>query len=164
MTDPTELAYRALERAYGEGEFERVIAEATTLLERLSAAPDEELSWRTQLLLGHAHLHGLQQPELAQQAFAQVLEHCSATAPERALAEQGLAECQSGPPPAMPWLEQLAPAAPGAQLPKPAAPPPEAPPAIPPAAAAAAAPVQDPEFSPAELAELKRGLLRIELG
>jgi hypothetical protein len=159
MTDPTEQAYRALERAYGEGEFARVITEAATLLEQLSETPGHELSWRTQLLLGNAHLHGLQQPQLAQQAFAQVLEHCSPTAPERALAEQGLADCQGAPPPAMPWLEQMAPPAPIAQAHRPPAVP------APPTAAAAAGPAPaEVGFSPAELAELKQGLLRIVLG
>lgn len=112
-------AYAAVERAYSQGRFEEALNQAQGLLASLSASPDDPLRPRLQLLVGHCHLYGLANPQLAVAAYREVLERCGEPV-LREIAEQGLGRCATSTPastpasipstpasPAMPWLEQL---------------------------------------------------------
>ena len=127
MGASVEAAYIAVERAYGEGRFSAALEQAQALLPELERGRGDLLDLRLQLLIGHIHWYGLQQPAEAAAAYAQVLESSNDEA-YQALARQGLELCSSAsqaeeaqpcePPtpaattpaglPAAPWLSQLA--------------------------------------------------------
>jgi len=129
MSDPVEAAYIAVERAYGEGRFDAALKQARALQPQLEVGRPDQLSLRLQLLIGHIHYHGLQQPSEAAVAYGLVLEQ-TPDSTYRALASQGLELCRRQisapesmrevrpgtapePPeaaelPATPWLSRLA--------------------------------------------------------
>ena len=89
MSGSLEEAYVAVERAYGQGDFAGALQLATTLQPQVPPGRPDLLDQRLQLLLGHIHLYGLNQPDLATAAYTAVLEGC--TEPSyRELAAQGL--------------------------------------------------------------------------
>ncbi|NDG74627.1 MAG: hypothetical protein EBX49_04665 [Synechococcaceae bacterium WB8_1B_136] len=123
MTSTPDLdeAYRAVERTYSQGLFAEALVAAEALLPQLSGERSDQLLQRLQLLIGHIHLYGLQQPQQAL-AHYQSVSDTSTEAPYRTLAQQGIALCAPEqtpepnlpaapqPPlagPAMPWLTQL---------------------------------------------------------
>lgn len=121
MGDPLEAAYIAVERAYGEGRFAAALEQAQALQPQLQAGRSDQLELRLQLLIGHIHLYGLQQPSQAAAAYGLVLEQSSGTTYE-ALASQGLELCQqqrqqAAPPATAPIHTVAEPSAPGAELP-----------------------------------------------
>jgi len=89
MSASLEEAYVAVERAYGQGDFAGALQLAEALQPQIPAGRPDLLDQRLQLLLGHIHLYGLQQPLEAATAYNAVLERC--TEPSyRELAGQGL--------------------------------------------------------------------------
>ena len=121
MNTSLEQAYRTVEQAYATGDFQAALETAEALLPQLPQDRDDQLQQRLQLLIGHIHLYGLQQPEPAAAAYRAVLDHCPETS-YRALAEEGLQQAaQSAAPaaraplatateqPATPWLDELRP-------------------------------------------------------
>ena len=89
MSGSLEEAYVAVERAYGQGDFATALKLAVALRPQVQAARPDLLDQRLQLLLGHIHLYGLNQPGPAATAYAAVLESCNEPA-YRDLASQGL--------------------------------------------------------------------------
>lgn len=89
MSGSLEEAYVAVERAYGQGDFATALQLAETLRPQVQAGRSDLLDQRLQLLLGHIHLYGLNQPGPAATAYAAVLETCNEPA-YRDLASQGL--------------------------------------------------------------------------
>ena len=81
--------YKAVERAYGQGDFATALQLAVALRPQVQAGRPDLLDQRLQLLLGHIHLYGLNQPGPAATAYAAVLESCNEPA-YRDLASQGL--------------------------------------------------------------------------
>ncbi|MFM7651604.1 MAG: hypothetical protein ACKO5M_01560 [Vulcanococcus sp.] len=89
MSGSLEEAYVAVERAYGQGDFAGALQLAEALRPQVPPGRPDLLDQRLQLLLGHIHLYGLNQPALAAVAYTAVLEGC--TEPSyRELAGQGL--------------------------------------------------------------------------
>lgn len=101
-----EQAYAAVEQAYAAGDFSTALEGAEALLPELSADRNDQLQQRLQLLIGHIHLYGLQQPSQAADAYRAVLEHCQEPS-YRASAEAGLRDAAATGQPATPWLEAL---------------------------------------------------------
>lgn len=93
MGDPLEAAYIAVERAYGEGRFAAALEQALALQPQLQAEHSDQLALRLQLLIGHIHVYGLQQPSQAAAAYGLVLQR-SSDATYQALARQGLERCR----------------------------------------------------------------------
>ena len=89
MSGSLEEAYVAVERAYGQGDFSGALTLAEALLPQVPAGRPDLLDQRLQLLLGHIHLYGLNQPAQAATAYATVLEICAEPS-YRELASQGL--------------------------------------------------------------------------
>ena len=89
MSGSLEEAYVAVERAYGQGDFATALQLAVALRPQVQAGRPDLLDQRLQLLLGHIHLYGLNQPGPAATAYAAVLESCNEPA-YRDLASQGL--------------------------------------------------------------------------
>ena len=89
MSGSLEEAYVAVERAYGQGDFATALQLAVALRPQVQAGRPDLLDQRLQLLLGHIHLYGLNQPGPAAIAYAAVLESCNEPA-YRDLASQGL--------------------------------------------------------------------------
>jgi len=89
MSGSLEEAYVAVERAYGQGDFATALQLAVALRPQVQAGRPDLLDQRLQLLLGHIHLYGLNQPDPAATAYAAVLESCNEPA-YRDLASQGL--------------------------------------------------------------------------
>ena len=89
MSGSLEEAYVAVERAYGQGDFATALKLAVALRPQVQAGRPDLLDQRLQLLLGHIHLYGLNQPGPAATAYAAVLESCNEPA-YRDLASQGL--------------------------------------------------------------------------
>ena len=89
MSGSLEEAYVAVERAYGQGDFATALQLAVALRPQVQAGRPDLLDQRLQLLLGHIHLYGLNQPGQAATAYAAVLESCNEPA-YRDLASQGL--------------------------------------------------------------------------
>ncbi|MFM8976077.1 MAG: hypothetical protein ACKOFN_10340 [Vulcanococcus sp.] len=126
MSTSLEQAYVAVEQAYAAGDYRTALDMAVALLPQIPSNRDDELQQRLQLLMGHLHLHGLQQPAKAAAAYRAVL-IASQDPGYRASAEDGLqqAEPPSASPafassgnatavsdqPATPWLEELRPPA-----------------------------------------------------
>ncbi|MCT0203952.1 hypothetical protein KQ302_02315 [Synechococcus sp. CS-602] len=92
-SDSFDQAYRAVELAYSEGRFQDAFRQADALLQQQGPGESDPRTQRLQLILGHIHLHGLQQPELAIPHYQTVLESGNSVT-YRELAEQGLALCQ----------------------------------------------------------------------
>ncbi|NQV09833.1 MAG: hypothetical protein HQ527_01495 [Cyanobacteria bacterium] len=92
-SDSFDQAYGAVELAYSEGRFQDAFRQADALLQQQGPGGSDPRTQRLQLILGHIHLYGLQQPELAIPHYQTVLESGN-SATYRELAEQGLALCQ----------------------------------------------------------------------
>ena len=116
MQASPEQAYTDIERAYGQGDFSGALQLAESLAPQLAADNSDPLANRLQLLMGHIHLYGLNQPEQASQAYKTLLAHCQA--PQlRQLAEHSLLRCEqitseaapaeASTLPATPWLAEL---------------------------------------------------------
>ncbi len=116
MQASPEQAYTDIERAYGQGDFSGALQLAESLAPQLAADNSDPLANRLQLLMGHIHLYGLNQPEQACQAYKTLLAHCQA--PQlRQLAEHSLLRCEqitseaapaeASTLPATPWLAEL---------------------------------------------------------
>ena len=120
MPSPEEQAYSAVERAYGQGDFAGALQRAEALQPQLQPNRSDLLNQRLQLLIGHIHLYGLDQPRQAEAAYRAVLTSCPGPT-YRQLAEQSLQLCAQHPEPsesapssqptndlpATPWLAQL---------------------------------------------------------
>lgn len=106
-----EQAYAAVEQAYAAADFHTALERAEALLPDITAERDDQLLPRLQLLIGHIHLYGLQQPPQAAAAYRAVLQHCQEPS-YRASAEAGLRDAATDQP-ATPWLEALQPERPG---------------------------------------------------
>ncbi|MBU6250413.1 MAG: hypothetical protein KGO47_04505 [Cyanobacteria bacterium REEB417] len=200
MSDALQDRYAAVERLYGQGQWEQVLQTSAALLGDLPKQPGESLRTRLLLLQAHAHLHGLGQIDSAAALYHQVLEE----QPEpllQAIAQRELARCHGAPkaaPPgpafpfvaeaigtpapdqaasAMPWLEALAPQTPVDVVEEPEQiavlqagshqdepldlePVPQPQPEPEPTAPIPAA----PRWSPADEAELAKGMLLVVLG
>lgn len=128
-TSSIDEAYGAIERAYGQGQFEAALEMALALQSRLDdaemgeAGMDTHLPLRLELLLGHIHFYGLGNATAAQKHYDTVV----GSDPDSTLAQlarSSLLQCQSAPPaaggphspetlsdpgdlPAVPWLNQL---------------------------------------------------------
>lgn len=89
MSGSLEEAYVAVERAYGQGDFATALQLAEALQPQIPAGRPDLLDQRLDLLLGHIHLYGLNQPTRAATAYAAVLERCAEPS-YRELASQGL--------------------------------------------------------------------------
>jgi len=89
MSGSLEEAYVAVERAYGQGDFTGALQLAEALRPQVPAGRPDLLDQRLQLLLGHIHLYGLNQPAQAMAAYTAVLEGCAEPS-YRELAGQGL--------------------------------------------------------------------------
>ena len=89
MSGSLEEAYVAVERAYGQGEFAAALQQATALQPQVPAGRPDLLDQRLQLLIGHIHLYGLNQPSEAANAYSAVLANCQEPS-YRDLANQGL--------------------------------------------------------------------------
>ena len=93
--------YQNAERAYGQADYASAHAIARGLLGQLMIEPDPEneaaiLNWRALvfLLLGNIELHGLNQPEQADNSYQQVLE-CEPQDILAELAKQGVERCRT---------------------------------------------------------------------
>jgi len=122
-SDAFDQSYKEVELAYSESRFQDAFRQADALLQQQAPEGGDPRIQRLQLILGHIHLHGLQEPELAIPHYQTVLESGD-SATYKVLAEQGLALCQEalaasamsekpdllaadeGVAPAMPWLDQ----------------------------------------------------------
>ncbi|MEY2749775.1 MAG: hypothetical protein RLZZ168_1791 [Cyanobacteriota bacterium] len=102
-----EQAYAAVEQAYAAADFQTALERAEALLPQITDDRDDQLQQRLQLLIGHIHLYGLQQPPQAAAAYRAVLEQCQEPS-YRAAAEAGLRDAAIDQP-ATPWLEELQP-------------------------------------------------------
>lgn len=100
MSDALQDRYAAVERLYGQGQWEQVLQTSAALLGDLPQQPGESLRIRLLLLQAHAHLHGLGQIDSAAALYHQVLDE----RPEpllQAIAQRELGRCQESlPPPA----------------------------------------------------------------
>jgi hypothetical protein len=63
-----EQAYAAVEQAYAAADFQTALERAEALLPQITDDRDDHIQQRLQLLIGHIHLHGLQQPAQAAEA------------------------------------------------------------------------------------------------
>ncbi|MFM7455456.1 MAG: hypothetical protein ACKO2W_02580 [Vulcanococcus sp.] len=108
MSTSLEQAYAAVEQAYGEGDYRIALDMAEALLPQIQSGRDDQLQERLQLLMGHLHLYGLQQPDQAAAAYRAVL-HSSQDPSYRVLAEEGLQQAgtTNTDQPATPWLDAL---------------------------------------------------------
>ena len=93
--------YQNAERAYGQADYASAHAIARGLLGQLMIEPDPEneaaiLNWRALvfLLLGNIELHGLNQPEQANNSYQQVLK-CEPQDILAELAKQGVERCRT---------------------------------------------------------------------
>ncbi len=96
MPDNAPQRYADLERAYVEERWLSVRGNGPVLLEELEESDDpqaEALANRLRVLLGHAHLFGLAEPEIAEDYYRAVITG-NAEADLRQIAAQGLAQCQ----------------------------------------------------------------------
>ncbi|MFM7267658.1 MAG: hypothetical protein ACKOZT_03590 [Cyanobium sp.] len=115
MPDNTPQRYADLERAYVEERWSSVRGNGEGLLEELEDSDDpqaEALAHRVRVLLGHAHLYGLGEPEVAEDYYRDVIAG-NAEAELRQIAAQGLQQCQQPtiqPTSAAPQAEAAAPA------------------------------------------------------
>lgn len=161
-----DQAYREVELAYSEGRFQEAFRQADALLEQQAPGGGDPRTQRLQLILGHIHLYGLQEPELAIPLYQTVLASGNSST-YRELAQQGLDLCQealaertaaeqsraaiadAALTPAMPWLQDPAALAPSPE----------------PDLRIEAVSIEELRpVTTAEEAELARGLLRVVLG
>jgi len=92
----TAERYAAIEQAYVEDHWTTVLSKGDNLLKLLEQSDDPEaqgLANRVRLLLGHAHLYGLSEPEVAEDYYHDVLAHQAETELRR-IATEGLQQCQ----------------------------------------------------------------------
>ncbi|MEI6615204.1 MAG: hypothetical protein WCL59_01385 [Cyanobium sp. ELA507] len=92
----TAERYAAIEQAYVEDHWTTVLSKGENLLKLLEQSDDPEaqgLANRVRLLLGHAHLYGLSEPEVAEDYYHDVLAHQAETELRR-IATEGLQQCQ----------------------------------------------------------------------
>jgi IS4 transposase len=92
----TAERYAAIEQAYVEDHWTTVLSKGENLLKILEQSDDPEaqgLANRVRLLLGHAHLYGLSEPEVAEDYYHDVLAHQAETELRR-IATEGLQQCQ----------------------------------------------------------------------
>jgi hypothetical protein len=92
----TAERYAAIEQAYVEDHWTTVLSKGENLLKILEQSDDPEaqgLANRVRLLLGHAHLYGLSEPEVAEDYYRSVLAHQAETELRR-IATEGLQQCQ----------------------------------------------------------------------
>lgn len=187
MANSFDEAYRDVELAYSQGRFAEALERGELLLRQGSPRSGDPHALRLKLLMGHSHLYGLRQPQEAAELYHQVL--ASSSEPTyRDLAAEGLSLCQqalqesqdpSGAP-AMPWVSE---AEPMPLEPIPAAAPwqeaavgalagtardsdpvePVRVEVLAPSGEADTGDVAPPRFSPAEEAELAKGILRVVL-
>ena len=127
MSTSLEQAYAAVEQAYAAGDYQTALDLAEALLPQIPSGRDDELQQRLQLLMGHLHLHGLQQPAQAAAAYRAVLiasqdpgyrasaadglQQAEPASASPALANTGNAASEASDQPATPWLEELRPPA-----------------------------------------------------
>lgn len=101
LPDDTAQRYAELEKAYVEERWSTVLAKGQTLLATIESSDDpqaEGMANRVRVLLGHAHLYGLAEPEVAEDYYRSVLG--SRAEPElRRIAAEGLQQCQRPPAP-----------------------------------------------------------------
>lgn len=111
LPDDTAQRYAELEKAYVEERWSTVLSSGQILLTTIETSDDpqaEGLANRVRVLLGHAHLYGLAEPEVAEDYYRSVLG--SRAEPElRRIAAEGLQQCQR-PPAARPGAEAREPA------------------------------------------------------
>ena len=88
MSGSLEEAYVAVERAYSQADFAGALQLAQALHPQVPPGRPDLLDQRLQLLIGHVHLYGLNQPAEAAAAYTAVLNDCS-EASYRELAAQG---------------------------------------------------------------------------
>jgi len=96
MSDALQDRYAAVERLYGQGQWEQVLQTSAALLVDLPQQAGASLRIRLLLLQAHAHLHGLGQIDSAAALYHQVLEE----QPEpllQAIAQRELARCHGAP-------------------------------------------------------------------
>jgi hypothetical protein len=95
LPDDTAQRYAELEKAYVEEHWSTVLTNGQTLLEAIETSDDpqaEGLANRVRVLLGHTHLYGLAEPEVAEDYYRSVLG--SRAEPElRRIAAEGLQQC-----------------------------------------------------------------------
>ena len=92
----TAERYAAIEQAYVQDHWTTVLSKGENLLKLLEQSDDPEaqgLANRVRLLLGHAHLYGLSEPEVAEDYYHDVLAHQAETELRR-IATEGLQHCQ----------------------------------------------------------------------
>ena len=92
----TAERYAAIEQAYVQDHWTTVLSKGENLLKLLEQSDDPEaqgLANRVRLLLGHAHLYGLSEPEVAEDYYHDVLAHQAETELRR-IATEGLQQCQ----------------------------------------------------------------------
>jgi hypothetical protein len=89
MSGSLEQAYVSVERAYGQGDFSGALQLAQALQPQVPPGRSDLLDQRLQLLIGHIHLYGLNQPDQALAAYNAVLQGCSEPS-YRELAAQGV--------------------------------------------------------------------------
>jgi hypothetical protein len=92
MAKTFQESYIDVERAYSQTQFQQALSQAETLLTDRPADADDLQYTRLQLLTGHIHLYGLNQPEKAATYYNQVVES-SQEPTYRDLARQGLELC-----------------------------------------------------------------------
>ncbi|MFM7268991.1 MAG: hypothetical protein ACKOZT_10465 [Cyanobium sp.] len=96
MPDNAPQRYADLERAYVQERWLSVRGNGPVLLEELEESDDpqaEALANRLRVLLGHAHLYGMGEPEIAEDFYRAVITG-NAEADLRQIAAQGLEQCQ----------------------------------------------------------------------
>lgn len=95
LPDDTAQRYAELEKAYVEEHWSTVLTNGQTLLDAIETSDDpqaEGLANRVRVLLGHTHLYGLAEPEVAEDYYRSVLG--SRAEPElRRIAAEGLQQC-----------------------------------------------------------------------
>jgi len=92
----TAERYAAIEQAYVQDHWTTVLSKGENLLKLLEQSDDPEaqgLANRVRLLLGHAHLYGLSEPQVAEDYYHDVLAHQAETELRR-IASEGLQQCQ----------------------------------------------------------------------
>jgi hypothetical protein len=92
----TAERYAAIEQAYVQDHWTTVLSKGENLLKLLEQSDDPKaqgLANRVRLLLGHAHLYGLSEPEVAEDYYHDVLAHQAETELRR-IATEGLQQCQ----------------------------------------------------------------------
>lgn len=106
--DSLQLRYAAIEGYYNDRRWDEVASLSEALLDELPDQPGHPLRQRLQLLLGHTYCYGYQDAATATGFYSRVLA-ASEEATLRKIAEQGLSQCidlADTTKPATPWMEQ----------------------------------------------------------